>query len=125
MYQRSSLPLPEGNTMEEKRATNQPVPFSEGVLIFDEVKVGLKVHYHGKSGKLISRAMSADELASLHDVYETLQSEHHTAKAFYVLQFLWRCTASNIDLIGPYFTSTTVLSAKFVIPCLIETMNLI
>ena len=68
--------------------------------------------------------MSADELASLHDVYETLQSEHRTAKASYVLQFLWRCTASNIDVIGPHFTSATVLSAKFVIACLVETMHL-
>ncbi len=33
------------------------VPFSDGILIFDEVKVGLKVHYHAKTGKLIGLAM--------------------------------------------------------------------
>ena len=76
--------------MEEKRTSGQLLPFSGGILIFDEVKVGLKVHYHAKSGKLIGLAMSADQLASLHDVYQTLQSEHRTEKASYVLQYLWR-----------------------------------
>ena len=109
--------------MEEKRSTGQLVPFNEGVLIFDEVKVGLKVHYHAKSGKLIGLAMSVDELASLRDVYETLQSEHRTEKASYVLQYLWRCTASNFDVIGPYFTSGTAMSAQFIIASLFETIH--
>lgn len=43
------------------------VPLSEGFLIFDEVKVGVKVHYHAKTGRLIGLAMSSDELGSLHD----------------------------------------------------------
>ena len=73
--------------------------------LMKSIYVGLKVHYHGKSGKLIDLAMSVDELASLHDVYETPQSKHHMEKASYVLQYLWQYTASNIYVIGSYFTS--------------------
>lgn len=80
---------------EEKRTEGQAVPFNEGIIIFDEVKVGLKVHYHAKTGRFIGLAMSGDELASLHDVYQTLQGDHRTQKASYVLQYLWRCTASD------------------------------
>ena len=53
----------------EKRESGVPAPFSEGILIFDEVKVGSKVHYHAKTQELIGGAMSTDELASLHDVF--------------------------------------------------------
>ena len=30
----------------EKQAAGKRVPFSERILVFNEVKVGLKVHYH-------------------------------------------------------------------------------
>ncbi len=36
----------------QKHANGGKVPFNYGILIFDEVKVGLKLHYHAKSGKL-------------------------------------------------------------------------
>ena len=74
----------------EKGELRVPAPFSEGILIFDEVKVGTKVHYHAKTQKLIGMAMSADELAALHDVFQTLRPNHHIEKALYVLQYLWR-----------------------------------
>ena len=67
----------------ENSESGVPAPFSEGILIFDEEKVGSKVHY--QTPKLIGLAMSADELASLHDVFQTLQPDHHTQKALYVL----------------------------------------
>ena len=54
------------------------LPFSEGILIFDEVKIGAKIHYHAKTGKFIGLAMSSDELATLHDVFQTLQPDHRT-----------------------------------------------
>ena len=56
----------------EKQASCARVPFSEGILILDEVKVGLKVHHHAKIGKLVGLAMISDDLGSLHDVYQTL-----------------------------------------------------
>ncbi len=52
----------------------------ELILIFDEVKVGLKLHHHAKSGKLLGLAMSADEL---HDVFQTIQIDHRSQKALY------------------------------------------
>ncbi len=43
------------------KTKGQAVPFNEGILIFDEVKVGVKVHYHAKTGRFIGLAMSGDE----------------------------------------------------------------
>ena len=74
--------------VQEKKEAGVPVPFSEGILIFDEVKIGTKVHYHAKTQKLVGLAMSADELGSLHDMYETLQPNYHTQKWSYVMQYL-------------------------------------
>ena len=103
----------------EKSDSGVPAPFSEGILIFDEVKVGSKVHYYAQTQKLIGLAMSADELASLHDIFQTLQPYHRTQKASYVLR-LWRCTAS---IIGTFFTSTKSMKAKFILASLFETMH--
>lgn len=55
--------------MEAKCSAKEVVPFNMGILIFDEVKVGMKVHYHAKTGTFIGLSMSSDELGSLHDVY--------------------------------------------------------
>ena len=105
---------------DEKRAAGEKVP---GILIFDEVKVGLKLHYHAKTGKLLGLAMTADELGSLHDVYQTLQSDHRTQKASYVLQYLWRCTASDFDILELYYTAPATMSGKFILATLFDTMD--
>ena len=110
---------------EERSASGGKVPFSEGILIFDEVKVGLKVHYHAKTGQFIGLAMSSDELGSLHDVFQTLQPQHRTQKASYVLQYLWRCTASDFDILGPYYTSPETMTAKFILAALFDTMGML
>ena len=103
----------------EKQSSGSKVPFNEGVLIFDEVKVGLKLQYHAKTGKLLGLAMSADELSSLHDVFQTLKADHRSQKTTYVLQYLWRCTASDFDVIGPYYTSAGQMNAKFILATLV------
>ena len=90
----------------EKKKQSQSVPLSEGVLIFDEVKVGVKVHYHAKTGTLLGLSMSSDDLGSLHDVYQTLNPHHRVEHATYVLQYLWRDLSSDFDVIGPYFPTT-------------------
>lgn len=108
--------------VESKRASHQPPPFSEGILIFDEVKVGVKVQYHAKAGRFLGLAMSLDELGSLHDVYQQLQPDHRSQTTSYILQYLWRDTASDFDIIGPYFTSAGSLKAKFVLATLYEVM---
>ena len=109
--------------VEEKRVAGGLLPFSEGFLIFDEVKVGAKIHYCAKSGKFVGLAMSSDELGTLHDVFQTLQPDHRTQKATYMLQYLWRYTVSDYDIIGPYFASNGGFSAKFILATLFETMH--
>ena len=98
------------------------VPSWEGILIFDEVKVGLKVHYHAKTGKFIGMAVSSDELGSLHDVFQTLKPGHRTQKTSYVLQYLWRCTVSNFDILGPYYTNMETMKAKLILSTLFDAM---
>ena len=108
----------------EKKAAGERVPFCEGILVFDEVKVGLKVHYHAKTGKFVGLAMNSDELGSLHDVYQTLQPDRKVQKALYVLQFLWRCTSSDFDVLGPYYTSAGGTKAKFILSTLHDAMHI-
>ena len=106
----------------EKHIAGELTPLSEGILIFDEVKVGSKVHYHAKTGKLIGLAMTSDELGSLHDVYRSLALTHRAEKTSYILQYLWRCTSSNFDIIGPYFSAADRLKAKYILATLFDTM---
>ena len=107
---------------QEKQATGSRVPFSEGIFVLNEVKVGLKVHYHAKMGKLVGLAITSDDLGPLHDVYQTLQPDHRTQKTWYVLQYLWRCTVSDFDILGPYYTSSESMKAKFILSTLYDTM---
>ncbi len=62
-----------------RRAAGQSVPFSEGLLTFDEVKTRSRqnrpVYLTGK--------ISSDKVGSLHYVYQTLQPDHRTQKPFY------------------------------------------
>ena len=96
----------------------------EGILIFDEVKVGLKIHYHAKTGKFIGMAMSSDELGSLHYVFQTLKPGHRTQKTLYVLQYLWRCTVSNLIFWVPItlVSSVEAMKAKLILSTLFDAM---
>ena len=67
------------------------IPFNKGILIFDKVKTGMKVHYHAKAGTFIGLSMSCDELGSLHDVYQPLRPDHRTQKATYILTMMTSC----------------------------------
>ena len=107
---------------QKKQATGARVPFSEGIIVLDEVKIGLKVHYPAKMGKLVGLAMTSDDLGPLHDVYQTLQPDHRTQKTSYVLQYLWQCTVSDFDILGPYYTSSESMKAKFILSTLYDTM---
>ena len=102
----------------EKEEAGVPVPFSEGILIF---KVGAKIYYHAKTQKLVDLAMSADKLGSLHNVYQTLQPDHRTQKCSYIMQYLWRCSASSFNSPGPYYMCSASLKAKFIVATLFET----
>lgn len=56
----------------------ESIPTPKGILIFDEMKVGGKVHYHAKTQKLIGLVMSSDDLGSIQDLYQTLRPGHRT-----------------------------------------------
>ena len=58
--------------VKEKQAAGERVPFSEGILVFDEVKVGLKVHYHVKTGKFVGPCNQITKLR-----------KHHTSFSFF------------------------------------------
>lgn len=66
--------------------------------------------------------MTANDMATLQDVYEELKAPQ-TVKASYIMQFLWRDLTSVFDLIGPYFSTGKGMECKFVISCLMTTIQ--
>ena len=107
-----------------RRQMKLPLPLGEGALIFDEVKVSASIYWNAKSNKFIGHALSPDDMSSLHDVYQEIESNGRIKKASYILQFLWRDVSSKFDVIGPYYTSGNGLDHKFVIACVLETIHL-
>lgn len=95
----------------------------DGVLIFDEVKVISRMMWNSRSQKVMGLCMNHVDLSSLSDVYQMLDDDvaHQTC---YILQFLWRDLTSDYDIIGPYFTCSKSLEAKFIISCVLETVKL-
>jgi len=82
---------------------------SEGVLIFDEVKVGLGLQRSSRNDEFIDHAMNSSEMSTLHDVYEVLdQHTEKISKTSYVLQSLWRDLSSDYDIIGLCTTPAVV-----------------
>ena len=66
--------------------------------------------------------MTADDMLSLHDVYDEL-SAPKSIKASFIMQFLWRDLTSDFDVIGPYFSSGKGMECKYIISCLMTTMH--
>ena len=66
--------------------------------------------------------MTSRDMASLQDVYEELRTPK-ACKASYQLQFLWRDLASDFDVIGPYYSSHKGLENKFIISCLMASIQ--
>ena len=97
-----------------KRKMNFPVPFGEGALIFDEVKVSASIYWNAKSNKFIGHALTPENMSFLHDVYEEINPSSGFRKASYILQFLWRDITSNFNIIGPYYISENGLDHKFI-----------
>ena len=95
----------------------------DGVLIFDEVKVISRMMWNSRSQKVMGLCMNHVEQSLLSDVYQMLDDDvaHQTC---YILQFLWRDLTSDYDIIGPYFTCSKSLEAKFIISCVLETVKL-
>ena len=100
------------------------VPKSDGVLIFDEVKVITGLIWNSTNQSIIGLAMSEKDQASLNDVFQTIDPDNHIQQTDHMLQFLWRDLASSFDVIGPYFSSNETMSTKFVMPCVFEAIKL-
>ena len=105
------------------RAGKSLPPLSEGVLIADGVKVAAKLHWNSRDNSIVGTSMTPDEMATLQDLYVDLDEDPTTAKSDYVLQTLWRDLSTNHDIVGPYYTSTGSFDARFMIACLMDSMQ--
>ena len=71
----------------QKQMCSKTIAFGEGVLIFDEVKVGLNMQWNSQNDECVGHAMTPQQMMTLHDVYEALEDDK-TSKTSYVLQTL-------------------------------------
>ena len=108
---------------EEARSHGRPVPFAEGALIFDEVKVQAKLQWNSRDHSLIGYAMTKDDMASLSDIFRFANTEEFIPKTDYILQTLWRDHSSNCDIIGPYYTSNGTMTSSFTFACITDAMR--
>lgn len=107
-----------------QKAQGKLEPLADGVLIFDEVKVISRLMWNSRSQTIVGLAMNADDLASLHDIYQLLHQNSAVEQTSYIMQFLWRDLTSSYDIVGPYFTSSETFSAKVIHTCVLETIQL-
>ena len=106
--------------IQTKKEQGGKLPLGDGVLIFDEVKVAMKISWNSRNEELVGLAMTSSEMQTLQDVYESIDADNRTQKTAYVLQTLWRDLTSEFDIIGPYYTSTSGLKSKFLLPCVMD-----
>ena len=106
--------------VEQRKTQGMRPPLWEGVLIFDEVKVAMKVSWKSRNEELVGLAMTSDEMRTLQDVYCAISTDSKTQRTSYVLQTLWRDLTSKYDIIGPYYTSASTLKSKFLLPCVMD-----
>ena len=69
------------------QATNQfTPPLCKDVLVFDEVKVAAKLHWNSRNGTIVGHTMTAQEMATLSDLYLKLDvDDNDTKKTDYIL----------------------------------------
>lgn len=97
---------------------------SDGVLVFDEVKVACQLMWNSRNQTLTGLAMTSKEMSSLTDAYQLLQTPQTPAKTSYILQFLWRDLTNGYDIVGPYFTCAESVDCKFILACVLESIKL-
>ena len=100
------------------KATGKLVPMADGVLIFDEVKVISRLMWNSRSQTIVGLSMTAEDQASLHDVYKLFDKDKAAEQTAYIMQFLWRDLTSSYDIVGPYYTNSEMFSAKTIHVCL-------
>ena len=80
--------------------------------------------WNSRNHKIIGLAMTQENQASLHDVFQLFDKDHRVKQASYMLQFLWRDVTSSFDIVGPYFSSEESVNSKFICSCFLETIKL-
>ena len=109
---------------EQCRQSGKQEPKSDGVVIFDEVKVACQLMWNSRSHQLMGLAMTHKELPSLNDIYRLFKEPESAQQTSYILQFLWRDLTSEFDIVGPYFTASSTMDCKFVTACILDTIKL-
>ena len=82
-----------------------------------------KIVWNSMNGTIRGYAMSPEELPWLHDVYMSVGEDYDQQKTSYILQFLWRDLTSKFDVIGPYFTCANSWDHKFLLECVMRTIQ--
>ena len=82
----------------------------------------LRLIWNSKNASVVGYALSSEDLASLHDVYESLDTDEKCQKTSYIVQFLWRDLSSDFDALGPYFTVPSTMESKFLHAMVTKTM---
>ena len=109
---------------EQCRGAGKQESRTDGVLIFDEVKVACQLMWNLRSHQLMGLAMTHKELPSLNVIYRLLKDPEAVQQTSYILQFLWCDLTSEFDIVGPYFTNSPTMENKFVMACIMETIQL-
>ena len=60
---------------ESCKAEGKLMPKSDGAIIFDEVKVVSSLMWNSRNHKIIGLAMTEEDQASLHDVFQLFDSD--------------------------------------------------
>jgi hypothetical protein len=74
--------------VEEQEKQSKKCPESDGVFIFDEVRVISRLMWNSRSERVVGFAMTHKDTANLMDVYQTLDADTATQSTTYILQFL-------------------------------------
>ena len=76
--------LYDAQVREHIEAGKENPPLSEGALIADEVKVAAKLHWNSRDDSLVGHSMTADDMATLQDLYLSIDEDPGLKKADYM-----------------------------------------
>ena len=92
-------------------------------LVIVSSQVQSKIVWNSMNSTIRDYAMSPEELPWLHDVFMSVSEDFDQQKTSYILQFLWRDLMSKFDVIGPYFTCASSWDYKFLLECVMRTIQ--
>ena len=85
------------------------------------VQVQSKVIWNSANSAMMGFALTSDDFAGLHDIYEDIDEER-CQKTTNVIQFMWRDLSSSFDVVGPYFNIPSTMETKFLHSIVTRTM---